>query len=128
MSVLWNEERELNMRRVLLAIAIAAAPLMSAAADSTVKVEQGLLKGTVEQGLTVYRLLRCLPAEGDRVRWGGLPPPRRRRGRDPVSSARGVAVAWEIEPIRSVDYGLRAATIWWRPASRASAPASSSAA
>jgi para-nitrobenzyl esterase len=43
------------MKTVLLAIAIAALWSMSMAATPTVKVEQGLLQGTVEDGLTVYR-------------------------------------------------------------------------
>src|ERR1035441_1425102 len=89
MSVLWNEERELNMKRVLLAIAIAAAPLMSAAADSAVKVEQGLLKGTVEQGLTVYRGVPfAAPPIGD-LRW---------RAPKPAASWEGVRNADKFAP------------------------------
>ncbi len=62
------------MRRVLLAIAIAALPWMSAAANTTVKVEQGLLDGTVEQGLTVYRGIPfAAPPVGD-LRWRAPQP------------------------------------------------------
>ena len=77
------------MKRVLLAIAIAAAPLMSAAADSTVKVEQGLLKGTVEQGLTVYRGVPfAAPPIGD-LRW---------RAPKPAASWEGVRNADKFAP------------------------------
>ena len=43
------------MRPVLLAIAIATLPCASATAATTAKVEQGLLQGTMEEGLAVYR-------------------------------------------------------------------------
>ena len=77
------------MKRVWLAIAIAAAPLISAAADSTVKVEQGLLKGTVEQGLTVYRGVPfAAPPVGD-LRW---------RAPKPAASWEGVRNADKFAP------------------------------
>ena len=57
------------MKKVLLAIAIAAMPLTVLAASPTVKVEQGTLQGTVEQGLTVYRGVPfAAPPVGD-LRW-----------------------------------------------------------
>ena len=43
------------MKRLLLVIAILAQPWFGAAASSTAKVEQGILKGTQEGNLTVYR-------------------------------------------------------------------------
>ena len=54
-TALVKEERELSMRKVLLGIAIAMLAWTGAAAKTTVKVEQGLLDGTIDQGLTVYR-------------------------------------------------------------------------
>jgi para-nitrobenzyl esterase len=62
------------MRTFLLAIAIAAAPWMSWAADSSVKVEQGLLKGTVENGLTVYRGIPFAAAPVGDLRWRAPQP------------------------------------------------------
>ena len=43
------------MRAVILAIAIAAASWTSWAVVPSAKVEQGLLKGTIEDGLSIYR-------------------------------------------------------------------------
>lgn len=71
------------MRTVLLAIAIAAAPLMSAAANPTATVDQGKLQGTMEQGLAVYRGIPfAAPPVGDlrwrppqpAAKWGGVRP------------------------------------------------------
>lgn len=58
------------MRAILLAIAVAALSSMCpAATPTTVKVEQGLLEGTVEDGLTVYRGIPfAAPPVGD-LRW-----------------------------------------------------------
>ena len=62
------------MKKVLLAIAIAAMPLAGLAASSTVKVEQGTLQGTAEQGLTVYRGVPfAAPPVGD-LRWRAPQP------------------------------------------------------
>ena len=68
------------MRSVVFAIAIAAAPLMSLAANSTVKVEQGTLQGTTENGLTVYRGIPfAAPPVGD-LRWRAPQPPAKWEG------------------------------------------------
>ena len=57
------------MRKVLLGIAIAMFAWVGATAKTTVKVEQGLLDGTVDQGLTVYRGIPfAAPPVGD-LRW-----------------------------------------------------------
>jgi para-nitrobenzyl esterase len=57
------------MKSVLLAIAIAAMPCLSAATSTTAKVEQGALQGTREAGLTVYRGVPfAAPPVGD-LRW-----------------------------------------------------------
>ncbi len=62
------------MKKVLLAIAIAAIPLAGLAASPTAKVEQGTLQGTVEQGLTVYRGIPfAAPPVGD-LRWRAPQP------------------------------------------------------
>ena len=62
------------MKTILLAIAIAAAPLMSVAASTTAKVEQGVLQGTKEDGLTVYRGIPfAAPPVGD-LRWRAPQP------------------------------------------------------
>ncbi|MGO8756523.1 MAG: carboxylesterase family protein [Terracidiphilus sp.] len=57
------------MRTVLLAVAMAAMPWTSLAANPTVKVEQGKLAGTIEDGLAVYRGVPfAAPPVGD-LRW-----------------------------------------------------------
>ena len=57
------------MRAVILAIAIAAASWTSWAVVLSAKVEQGLLKGTIEDGLTIYRGFPfAAPPVGD-LRW-----------------------------------------------------------
>jgi len=62
------------MKLLLLAIAIAVAPLMSVAASTTVKVEQGVLQGTKEDGLAVYRGVPfAAPPVGD-LRWRAPQP------------------------------------------------------
>lgn len=62
------------MRSVVLAIAIAAVPWMSLAANTTVTVEQGQLQGTKEEGLTVYRGIPfAAPPVGD-LRWRAPQP------------------------------------------------------
>ena len=62
------------MRSILLAIVIAASPLISVAAGATAKVEQGVLQGTKEDGLTVYRGIPfAAPPVGD-LRWRAPQP------------------------------------------------------
>ena len=62
------------MRTVLLAIVMAAVPWMKMAANPTVKVEQGRLEGTIEEGLTVYRGVPfAAPPVGD-LRWRAPQP------------------------------------------------------
>jgi para-nitrobenzyl esterase len=62
------------MKSIMLAIAIAAAPLMCAAASTTAKVEQGVLQGTKEDGLTVYKGIPfAAPPVGD-LRWRAPQP------------------------------------------------------
>jgi len=62
------------MRSVLLAIAITAVPWMSVAASTTAKVEQGVLQGTKEAGLTVYKGVPfAAPPVGD-LRWRAPQP------------------------------------------------------
>ena len=57
------------MRSVSLAIAIAAISSISSNAAPTANVEQGVLAGTVEDGLTVYRGVPfAAPPLGD-LRW-----------------------------------------------------------
>src|SRR5664279_3111206 len=57
------------MRKILIAIAVAAVSSMALAAASAVKVDQGLLKGTAENGLTIYRGIPFVaPPIGD-LRW-----------------------------------------------------------
>ena len=77
------------MRRLLLAIAIAALPWISAAQKPTAKVEQGLLQGTVEEGLTVYRGIPfAAPPVGD-LRW---------RAPEPAAKWNGVRQADKFAP------------------------------
>ena len=62
------------MKKILLSCAIALMPLVSLAASATVKVEQGTLQGTVEQGLMVYRGIPfAAPPVGD-LRWRAPQP------------------------------------------------------
>jgi para-nitrobenzyl esterase len=62
------------MRTILIAIAAAAISSMSLAATPTAKLEQGLVQGTVENGLTVYRGIPfAAPPVGD-LRWRAPQP------------------------------------------------------
>jgi para-nitrobenzyl esterase len=62
------------MKTFLLAVVVAAAPWMSVSAGTTAKVEQGVLQGTKEDGLTVYRGIPfAAPPVGDR-RWRAPQP------------------------------------------------------
>jgi para-nitrobenzyl esterase len=72
------------MRSVVLAIAIAAVPWMSAVANTTAKVEQGQLQGTKEEGLTIYRGIPfAAPPVGD-LRWRAPQPAAKWQGVRPA--------------------------------------------
>jgi len=62
------------MRIILLAIVMAAVPWMNLAAKPTVKVEQGRLEGTVEEGLTVYRGVPFAAPPVGNLRWRAPQP------------------------------------------------------
>lgn len=62
------------MRSILLAIAIVTVPWTSAAANTTAKVEQGLLKGTKEGSLTVYRGIPFAAPPVGELRWRAPQP------------------------------------------------------
>ena len=67
-------ERISEMKAVLLSLAIAAFSLPAWAAVPTAKVEQGLLQGTVEDGLKIYRGIPfAAPPLGD-LRWRAPQP------------------------------------------------------
>ena len=77
------------MRTVLLTIAIAAVSWVSWAAVPTAKVEQGLLKGTIEDGMTIYRGVPfAAPPVGD-LRW---------RAPQPAANWQGVRPADKFAP------------------------------
>jgi para-nitrobenzyl esterase len=79
----------MKMKMVLLAMAVAALPWISANAKTAVKVEQGSLAGTAEQGLTVYRGIPfAAPPVGD-LRW---------RAPQPAAKWDGVKVADKFAP------------------------------
>ncbi len=62
------------MKKTLMAFVIAVLPLAGFAATSAVKVEQGTLQGTVEQGLRVFRGVPfAAPPVGD-LRWRAPQP------------------------------------------------------
>ncbi len=68
------------MKRYLLAIAVLTLPWAVVAASPTAKVEQGVLKGTREGSLTVYRGIPfAAPPIGD-LRWRPPQPPAKWRG------------------------------------------------
>ncbi len=62
------------MKSVLLAIAIVVVPCMSAAAQTVAKVEQGVLQGTKEDGLTVYRGIPFAAPPVGELRWRAPQP------------------------------------------------------
>ena len=77
------------MKSFLLAIAIVAVPCMGVAAETTAKVEQGVLQGTTEAGLTVYRGVPfAAPPVGD-LRW---------RAPEPAAKWAGVRPADKFAP------------------------------
>ena len=62
------------MKSMFLAIAIVALSLNSAAAESTAKVEQGLLRGTTESELSVFRGIPFAAAPVGDLRWRAPQP------------------------------------------------------
>ncbi len=82
-------ERELKMKAILLAIAIALVPGVCKAQSPTAKVEQGVLQGTQEAGLKVYRGVPfAAPPVGD-LRW---------RAPEPAAKWEGVRPADKFAP------------------------------
>ena len=77
------------MRKLLLAIAIAALPSIGTAQNPAAKVEQGLLQGTVEEGLTVYRGIPFAAPPVGNLRW---------RAPEPAAKWNGVRQAGKFEP------------------------------
>ena len=77
------------MRSLLLAFALAAVPCMSLAASTTAKVEQGVLKGTQEAGLTVYKGIPFAAPPVGELRW---------RAPQPAASWQGVRPADKFAP------------------------------
>ena len=77
------------MRRVWLAITILAVAWASSAAAPTARVEQGVLQGTIENGLTIYRGVPfAAPPLGD-LRW---------RAPQPAAHWEGVRAADKFAP------------------------------
>lgn len=73
-----------NMKMVLSAIALVAMSSMSVAASTTAKVEQGVLQGTREDGLTVFRGIPfAAPPVGD-LRWRAPQPVAKWQGARPA--------------------------------------------
>ena len=71
---------KVNMKRYLLAITVLTLPWAAVAASPTAKVEQGVLKGTREGSLTVYRGIPfAAPPIGD-LRWRPPQPPAKWQG------------------------------------------------
>jgi len=68
------------MKRFILAIGIAAMPCLGAHANTTARVEQGVLKGTQEGDLTVYKAVPfAAPPVGD-LRWRAPQAPEKWNG------------------------------------------------
>jgi len=63
------------MKAFVLAFVIAAAPWMNVSAAATAKVEQGVLQGTKENGLTVYRGIPFAAPPVSELRWRPPQPP-----------------------------------------------------
>ena len=77
------------MRKVWLAITILAVAWASSAAAPTARVEQGVLQGTIENGLTIYRGVPfAAPPQGD-LRW---------RAPQPAAHWEGVRAADKFAP------------------------------
>jgi len=57
------------MKTFMLAVVVAAAPLMGLSASTNAKVEQGVLQGTKDDGLTVYRGIPFAAPPIGELRW-----------------------------------------------------------
>ena len=62
------------MKSLLLAFAFAAVPCMGLAASTTAKVEQGVIQGTKEAGLTVYKGIPFAAPPVGELRWRAPQP------------------------------------------------------
>jgi para-nitrobenzyl esterase len=72
------------MKTILLAVFVAVAPGVSMSASTTAKVEQGVVQGTKEDGLTVYRGIPfAAPPVGD-LRWRAPQPAAKWQGVRPA--------------------------------------------
>lgn len=76
--------KNFKITKVLLTISLAAVACTGWASVPTTKVEQGLLKGTIEDGLTIYRGIPfAAPPVGD-LRWRGPQPAAKWQGVRPA--------------------------------------------
>jgi para-nitrobenzyl esterase len=85
----FTEERNSIMRSFLLAFALVAMPYVSLAANSTAKVEQGVLQGTKESGLTVYKGIPFAAPPVGELRW---------RAPQPAAGWKGIRPADKFAP------------------------------
>ena len=77
------------MKRLLLAIAVCTAPLVAVAQGPTAKVEQGVLQGTVEDGLHIFRGVPFAAPPTGELRW---------RAPQPAAAWQGVRPAAKFAP------------------------------
>jgi para-nitrobenzyl esterase len=105
------------MKSLLLAFAFAAMPCMSLAASTTAKVEQGVLQGIREAGLTVYKGIPFAAPPVGELRW---------RAPQPAAKWEGVRLADKFAPqcVQSIQ-GITTSEDClylnvWTPAKRAS--------
>jgi para-nitrobenzyl esterase len=72
------------MKTFLLVVVVAAAPWLSVSASTTAKVEQGVLQGTKEDGLTVYRGIPFAAPPVGELRWRAPQPAAKWEGVHPA--------------------------------------------